>query len=434
MELTAMVERRPDLGRVACASAAAVFSLFGGAHPGRAQIPQSAVDLIVRVEAFRPGDPDARVGSGFVVGTGRGRTYMVTAGHVVRNAYAGGVAGAPPTDTGTVQVSFQQDRSTRVATVERWVDAELDLAVISIPGTGSFDLHRLGSVEQGDRVYPMGCGISGPGCWTPPPPDVVASVAGDTTTYLSRSTFEGNSGGPLMNRWGEVVGVILARERTTMGNALEMDFVLSQLEAWNIGIEKRLGAYAAVRAGPRWSLQLMPYRSWGQAKVLRAGGGGDVGQWADRPGWSGRISLSRRLGARPIGGSASAIIAGHLAAVRLTADNLSVTAGMVGLQATLRLDRASVSGIAEVGQGYIQSQYDAGGYLVPGPEGSDQYKPAWVPLSADGVGGALGAMLGVNVTRWLLVESSVTWYAFAMPDHAQPLPARIVGVGIRLAG
>ena len=87
-----------------------------------------------------------------------------------------------------------------------------------------------------------------------------------------------------------------------------------------------------------------------------------------------------------------------------------------------------------MGFGHIESQYDAGGHFIAGPDDSTVYVPFWNPVADDGVGFSFGGRLQVNVQRWLVIEGTAVRYNFNLPANAQELPDIFYGAGIRIGG
>lgn len=153
-----------------------------------------------RVESGQRGtstEPTESTGTGFMIAT---NGIIVTAYHVVDNAK-------------DIQVRLSSGT---------WVDAKLlkhsrstDLAVLKIatPTPAHLRIADMTSVKQGQRVFTMGYPVSGVlGDEVKYTNGVISSLSGiqgeDSLMQITVPVQPGNSGGPLVNEAGEVVGVI----------------------------------------------------------------------------------------------------------------------------------------------------------------------------------------------------------------------------------
>src|SRR5512132_11737 len=183
-----------------------------------------------------------------VVATGSGLVvsrlgYVITNNHVVSDAeYRGRIRGSPARITLSVQrveVYFPPDSRSAVAgtTLEASVmatDPELDLAVLTIPGNdlpyvplGDSDALRVGQPASAVG-YPLGEALdvgSEPGADTLVPamaPGAISALRPEsdgTLRYIQTSAplNRGNSGGPLLDRYGFAIGVVQAKARAAEG-------------------------------------------------------------------------------------------------------------------------------------------------------------------------------------------------------------------------
>lgn len=425
-------------------AACLVFLVAVGAARADAQISEDALNLVVKVQAFREGAGTPTQGTGFVVGVSAGRIFIATAGHVVNGAYGEAEEnGVRRRTVGEVRVAFRGDLKKApadlpIARIERWAnDDTLDLALISVAARSAgsryarFKLDRRGSADKGDIVFPVGCGVVGPGCDRVPPPEVVALHEANFMSYFTNVTSRGHSGGPLFNRWGEIVGMVVQQERTTLANAEDIGFVLDHLKSWGFDRQVQLRRPFVPRGGPGWTLSLTPLWASGQAPILSPDGA-PMEALAKSPGISGRAALSRRIFATLLAPSVLAMASGHVSAVRLAPRNLLIGAGMVGIEGTIRWSALAASVFGELGFGHVESQFDAGGHFVTGADGSTVYVPFWNAVKADGAGGGFGGRVQVNVLRWLVIEGSVVRYDFNLPENAQALPDVFFGAGVRV--
>jgi hypothetical protein len=184
---------------LATVAAAAVAGACGGTvraprpRLSPKQIIEHSKAAIVRITVYS--QHGAGVGSGFAVGTD-GR--IVTNYHVIEEALQ-------------AEVELHDGSTFPVEQVVA-VDEAHDLAVIRIPRPGMKTLAIGDSdrVEPGDRVYaignPLGAG------WTISDGLISALQLVDQVTLLQISApiSQGSSGGPLLNPYGEVIGVAMA--------------------------------------------------------------------------------------------------------------------------------------------------------------------------------------------------------------------------------
>ena len=148
-------------------------------------------------------------GSGFVISEDG---YILTNYHVVEDAYTGGYE---------VKVMFY-DGSTYTAEIKGF-DRNNDIAVLKIDATG-LDAAELGSSDSlyvGDTVYAVGNPL-GELTYSMTPGIVSATDRVITTDegtanmfQISAAVNEGNSGGPVYNAYGQVVGIVTAKPNST---------------------------------------------------------------------------------------------------------------------------------------------------------------------------------------------------------------------------
>ena len=183
-----------DVGKVARAAAPSVFTVRAG--------PAS--------------------GSGFAAFHGGNVTFVVTNAHVVRALMAGG----------SDVVQLEQDGGSRSAHVVR-VDDQADVALIAlddpdgdVPVLANAFAHRHDPVE-GDPVVAYGTPL---GVFNDTVTQGVISALRHGVIQTDAQVHPGNSGGPLLNRFGEVIGVVTAevgdRANRTGGSGLSfaLDF------------------------------------------------------------------------------------------------------------------------------------------------------------------------------------------------------------------
>lgn len=163
-------------------------------------------------------------GSGFVVAP----DYVVTNAHVV--------AGIPHPSV--------LDTHGRHPVVVTLFDPRLDIAVLYVPGLADPPVHMLDAlVGRGVTGAIMGYPEGGPFAYGAAAVEAVFDATGldiygnsqtvRTVYQLSAAVEPGNSGGPLVEPDGEVVGVVFARSTTSadVGYALAMPKVISDIDA-----------------------------------------------------------------------------------------------------------------------------------------------------------------------------------------------------------
>jgi S1-C subfamily serine protease len=159
------------------------------------QLSPSVVKIVVRGRGFTSG------GSGVIV---RANGYILTNYHVIEDATS-------------ITITLQ-DNNTYDAVVVR-TNAERDLAVLRINSTRTdFKAAALGSVfnvKIGENVvamgYPLLFDLPGQASFTGGIVSAVRTLDGFTWIQTDAAINHGNSGGPLVNMKGEVIGIVTAR-------------------------------------------------------------------------------------------------------------------------------------------------------------------------------------------------------------------------------
>jgi S1-C subfamily serine protease len=173
-------------------------------------VPEGAVAI---VGAFDARGVLVGVGSGFFVAS-PGGTVLVTNEHVISNAQA-------------VYVYLRQGRrwATRWGTVLS-DDADLDLALVQVSDQHLVTTLELGDSESlaaGDAIRAVGARFENQTVLAALNPGVIIDLGVRVAGIASRAelietdapTVRGDSGGPLLNAAGEVVGVMVARDDAT---------------------------------------------------------------------------------------------------------------------------------------------------------------------------------------------------------------------------
>jgi S1-C subfamily serine protease len=234
---------RPRKGRVAAAMAAAAMAavaLAGGAvgslvtlavsdaevvtsAPRAIRLDGETLDVAAVVAKAGPAVVAIQAGSGFRTGAGTG-VILTPDGEILTNAHV--VEGAT-----TVRVSLSGESQPRTAQVVG-TDSAADLALLRIPGASGLPTAELGSsaeVAVGDDVVAIGNALALEGG-----PTVTRGIVsaldrsldageGEMTGLIQTdaSISSGNSGGPLVNAHGQVIGINTAVAASRAGTAAE---------------------------------------------------------------------------------------------------------------------------------------------------------------------------------------------------------------------
>lgn len=206
-----------------------VFIGDAGRDPGKINLPSSselneavAKDRESVVKIVGRGCGGLVDGSGFVVGS----NFVVTNAHVV---------------AGITKQYVVDSNGTHSATTI-WFDSKLDLAILRVSNLAGAPL-PLSSDKVPDKTAAVVLGYPGGGSFTANPASVLDQFTATGRDIYgrglsNRSVYElaagiepGNSGGPLVNATGEVIGVIFARSTSyeNVGYALTMEPVISAI-------------------------------------------------------------------------------------------------------------------------------------------------------------------------------------------------------------
>lgn len=133
------------------------------------------------------------VGSGMILSEDG---FILTNAHVVSDVY-----------TATAKLS---DGRTLTASIVG-IDENIDLAVLKISGNGfiSVELGNSDIIEQGDEAFALGYPLGIQGDVSFKEGTISRIITEDGVTYLETSAdiLPGNSGGPLVNKFGQVIGI-----------------------------------------------------------------------------------------------------------------------------------------------------------------------------------------------------------------------------------
>jgi S1-C subfamily serine protease len=184
---------------------------------------------VLKIRGRAPSCSRALEGTGFVIGAER----VMTNAHVV---------------AGTSEVSVEVPKSgggsqTEAARVV-YYDEQVDIAVLAVPGLAARPLpFNFSGASTGDNAVALGYPLDGPFSSSPAKvrqriqlrgPDIYESSTVTRDVYTIRGTVRsGNSGGPLVNPQGQVIGVVFgaAVDQGDTGFVLTADQVRAALNA-----------------------------------------------------------------------------------------------------------------------------------------------------------------------------------------------------------
>ena len=184
---------------------------------------------VLKIRGRAPSCSRALEGTGFVIGAER----VMTNAHVV---------------AGTSEVSVEVPKSgggsqTEAARVV-YYDEQVDIAVLAVPGLAARTLpFNFSGASTGDNAVALGYPLDGPFSSSPAKvrqriqlrgPDIYESSTVTRDVYTIRGTVRsGNSGGPLVNPQGQVIGVVFgaAVDQGDTGFVLTADQVRAALNA-----------------------------------------------------------------------------------------------------------------------------------------------------------------------------------------------------------
>ena len=195
---------------------------FGPASPGESTLPSNSADNFSHTPDENPEQQDPMrktgIGSGTIIEIG-GRNYVLTNHHVVFGV-----------DRITIQL---QDRREYEAHVKGW-DPKVDIAVLEVPGAQDLPAVPVGDsdeVQVGELVLAIGSPFGLPHTITIGVVSAVRRYGQGIEEYedfiqTDAAINRGNSGGPLLNLKGEVVGLNTAIRTTHMGGNIGIGFAI----------------------------------------------------------------------------------------------------------------------------------------------------------------------------------------------------------------
>jgi serine protease Do len=191
-----------------------------------ALIRPSLVTLTVSMGSrFVGGQTETRVGSGFGLFRSRDGSYLaVTNFHVVclDDSAAGQCQYREP-----FRIQVKHESETWAASIHNW-DKDNDLALVSFTKEiGALYRSSHHPTEVGDPVLAMGSPFGFEGTVTT---GVVSALRGNFV-QTDAAVNPGNSGGPLVNRWGEVIGVTSLRFGSGVAFAVRVELLCEKILA-----------------------------------------------------------------------------------------------------------------------------------------------------------------------------------------------------------
>ena len=224
----------------ALAAACILLALSPGtmAHPQAPDpLREDIKSLLVRIETKF--SDRVSFGAGIVAGAENGQIYIVTANHVVRDG------DRPGQD---LLVEFHSLRGKPLpARLATHYDVGRDLAVLVVPeakahgiDVNAFPFDRVGdptALTRGDPVFLAG--HPNDVRWSlSVTPDGFVETEEDWLRFESKSLFPGHSGGALLNRRLEIVG-LLRSDKQPYGEALSIAKILAIFKQWGYPLKLR---------------------------------------------------------------------------------------------------------------------------------------------------------------------------------------------------
>ena len=200
---------------------------------------EKVYDAVVMVRNYN-GDQITSTGSGFVYKTDDNYGYILTNHHVV---------------DGATKITLIRSDDKEIEGTVLGSDEYLDLAVVRINKSDVIDSAVISTSEDskiGDTVFTIGSplgyeyrGTVTDGILSGKDRMVTVSISGNTSDYVMKvlqtnaAVNPGNSGGPLLNAKGEVIGIISLKlvqtEVENMGFAIPIEYAMSHIETLEQG-------------------------------------------------------------------------------------------------------------------------------------------------------------------------------------------------------
>lgn len=179
------------------------------------EVYQECADSVVKIQTYNEYGKALSQGSGFFIDDG----ILVTNYHVVQ-------------DADTIQITTSEGEVYKGKKILA-KDEEVDVAVLSVNITGNTYLKK-GNLPPvtGDSIYIIGCPMGLIGTLTSGIVSYVdREVEGNTYIQIDAAVSAGSSGGPLLNEYGEVIGIVTAQYQS----AQNLNFALKISEITNLG-------------------------------------------------------------------------------------------------------------------------------------------------------------------------------------------------------
>ena len=200
---------------------------------------EKAYDAVMMIRNYQK-DTVASTGSGFVYKSDDNYAYVLTNHHVI---------------DGASKITLIRSDDKEINGTVLGSDEYLDLAVIRISKKDMIDVSVIGSSEQaklGDTVFTIGTplgyeyrGTVTDGILSGKDRLVTVSLSGSSDDWVMKvlqtnaAVNPGNSGGPLLNAKGEVIGIISLKlvqtEVENMGFAIPIEYAMSHIESLEKG-------------------------------------------------------------------------------------------------------------------------------------------------------------------------------------------------------
>jgi formylglycine-generating enzyme required for sulfatase activity len=216
----------PGRRALACISGMTFIFLLLLGLPAWAAVDVTALEpAVVWIKA----DANSKPGAGCVIKVEAGRAYVLTAYHVIRSAHE---AGRYEVD---VRFHGQAGAPARGKIRQEWLLPQDDLAVLEVdrpPVTQRIALGSAAQLHKLDDVFAIGHPSGSNWAVTP---GSVSNFEGKNILFSGDAVDPGNSGGPLVDAQGQMVGLILGErgeERGGLGMAMKADFVKLFVGPW----------------------------------------------------------------------------------------------------------------------------------------------------------------------------------------------------------
>lgn len=196
-------------------------------------VEEEAKNLTVMITAQLGGE-DRRIGAGIIFGVDSDSLYIATVNHVIRQ-------GKQEAQNLRVQLRSLPDKPVMAKLLSDF-DSTLDLAVLRMTGVKGLGIDvkalpfdrvgNLNSLNRGDEVYSIGYRQGHPWAMNVTP-DRLADKTKDRLYFESNFIGPGQSGGALLDKGLDLVGMIRNDYQPPEGEAVDIVTILEQLRQWN---------------------------------------------------------------------------------------------------------------------------------------------------------------------------------------------------------